>query len=197
MGDFFNVDNKFFQGLGKIIDVICLSAFWFFLCIPIVTAGAATTALYYTVNKVIRNNRSYIGREFWHAFKTNFRQSTIVWLILLLLYAIMGFDCYVMYQYATMWAIYLFPYIARFENQTKMILKNAALIALGNLWKTLLLFVLLLAAAFAVYIFPPAVFIIPCVYMLLANFILEKIFQKYMSPEDLEAEKERNMEYFN
>ena len=129
MGDFFNVDNKFFQGLGKIIDVICLSAFWFFLCIPIVTAGAATTALYYTVNKVIRNNRSYIGREFWHAFKTNFRQSTIVWLILLLLYAIMGFDCYVMYQYAkagvalgkiyivfavlmmlaTMWAIYLFP----------------------------------------------------------------------------------------
>ena len=64
------------------------------------TAGAATTALYYTVNKVIRNNRSYIGREFWHAFKTNFRQSTIVWLILLLLYAIMGFDCYVMYQYA-------------------------------------------------------------------------------------------------
>ena len=60
MGDFFNVDNKFFQGLGKIIDVICLSAFWFFLCIPIVTAGAATTALYYTVNKVIRNNRSYI-----------------------------------------------------------------------------------------------------------------------------------------
>ncbi len=43
----------------------------------------------------------------------------------------------------------------------------------------------------------PAVFIIPCVYMLLANFILEKIFQKYMSPEDLEAEKERYMEYFN
>ena len=70
MGDFFNVDNKFFQGLGKIIDVICLSAFLVFLCIPIVTAGAATTALYYTVNKVIRNNRSYIGREFWHAFKT-------------------------------------------------------------------------------------------------------------------------------
>ena len=76
-------------------------------------------------------------------------------------------------------------------------LEGIALIALGNLWKTLLLFALLLAAAFAVYIFPPAVFIIPCVYMLLANFILEKIFQKYMSPEDLEAEKERNMEYFN
>ena len=62
MGDFFNVDNKFFQGLGKIIDVICLSAFWFFLCIPIVTAGAATTALYYTVNKV-RSEERRVGKE--------------------------------------------------------------------------------------------------------------------------------------
>lgn len=106
--------------------------------------GPATTALYYTVNKVIRNNRSYIGREFWHAFKTNFRQSTIVWLILLLLYAIMGFDCYVMYQYAkagvalgkiyivfavlmmfaTMWAIYLFPYIAQIWESDKDDLKK-------------------------------------------------------------------------
>ncbi len=102
----------------------------------------------------------------------------------------------VLMMFATMWAIYLFPYIARFENQTKMILKNAALIALGNLWKTLLLFACSLQQHCSLYI-PPAVFIIPCVYMLLANFILEKIFQKYMSPEDLEAEKERNMEYFN
>ena len=29
MGDFFNVDNKFFQGLGKIIDVICLIFFMY------------------------------------------------------------------------------------------------------------------------------------------------------------------------
>ena len=217
MGEFFNLDNKFFQGMGKIIDCICLSMLWLMLCVPIVTAGASTTALYYTINKVIRNNRGYMASEFFHAFKTNFKQSTIVWLILLLLYAIMGFDCYVMYQYAkagvsygaiyivfavlmmftTMWAIYLFPYIARFENSTKAILKNGALIALSNLWKTLLLFAVLVAALFATYVFPPAVFILPSVYMLLANFILEKVFKKYMTPEDIEAEKERNMEYYN
>lgn len=217
MGDLFNMDNKFFQGLGKIVDCICLSIIWFFLCIPIVTAGAATTALYYTVNKVIRNNRSYIGREFWHSFKTNFKQSTIVWLILLLVYVIMGLDCYIMYQYAVagvsygkmyiifvvlmafaaMWSIYLFPYIARFENTTKAIMKNAALIAIANFLKTLLLFVILVVAVLIVYLFMPAIFIIPAGYMLLDNFILEKIFLKYMSPEDIEAEKERNAEYFN
>ena len=217
MGEFFNLDNKFFQGMGKIIDCICLSMLWLLLCVPVVTAGASTTALYYTVNKVIKNNRGYMAGEFFHAFKSNFKQSTVVWLILLFLYALMGFDCYIMYQYAkagisygsiyivfavlmifaAMWAIYLFPYMARFENTTKAVLKNAALIALGNLWKTLLLFVIFVAALFAAYIFPPAVFFVPAVYMLLANFILEKVFQKYMTPEDIEAEKERNMEYYN
>ena len=217
MGEIFNLDNKFFQGLNKAIDCICLSFMWLLLCIPLVTAGASTAALYYTVNKVIRNNRSYIWKEFWHAFRTNFKQATIVWLILFLLYGLLAFDTYVMYQFAkqgqsygslyivfpviiifiTMWAIYLFPYMARFENKTKVLMKNCALIAIGNIGKTILLFIVLAAALIITYIFPPAVLIMPAVYMLLANFILEKIFLKYMSPEDIEAEKERNEEYFN
>lgn len=217
MGELFNLDNKFFQGLNKVIDCICLSFMWLLLCIPLVTAGAATTALYYTVNKVIRNNRSYIWKEFWHAFRLNFKQSTIVWVIVFLLYSLLTFDCYVMYQFAkqgasygslyivfvvimlfvTMWVIYLFPYLARFEIKTRLLLKNCALIAIGNIGKTILLLILLVAAVLICYVFPPALLLIPAVYMLLANYILEKIFLKYMSPEDIEAEKERNQEYFN
>ena len=217
MGELFNLDNKFFQGINKVVDCICLSFLWAILCIPVITAGASTTALYYTVNKVIRNNRGYIWHEFWHAFRSNFKQATIIQLILIALYGVMGIDCYVMYQFAkagaaygglyivfgvfmifvTMWVLYLFPYMARFENTTKHIMKNAALIALGNIGKTFLLFVLFAAAVLAAYIFLPAVVILPAIYMLLASFLLEKIFQKYMSPEDLEAERERNQDYFN
>lgn len=217
MGELFNTENKFFQGLNKIIDCICLSFLWMILCIPVVTAGAATTALYYTVNKVIKNNRSYIWTEFWHAFRTNFKQSTLVWLILIVAYAIMGIDCYIMYQFAkvgaaygslyivfavlmlftTMWANYLFPYIARFENKLKATLKNCAIIALLNIWRTILVMILFVAAAAIIYVFPPATLIVPAVYMLLANLVLEKVFVKYMTPEDIEAEKERNEQYFN
>lgn len=217
MGELFNLDNKFFQGINKIIDCVCLSFLWLLLCIPVVTAGAATTALYYTVNKVIRNNRSYIWKEFWHAFRTNFKQSTLVWLILIFIYAIMGIDCYIMFQFAkagvsygslyivfamlmlivTMWANYLFPYMARFENTLKAVLKNCVIIALLNLGKSFVLLVLLLAALVAAYVFFPAIMILPAVYMLLANLILEKVFVKYMKPEDIEAEKERNEEFFN
>lgn len=217
MSEFLNPDNKFFQSFGKIVDVFCLSLLWFLLCLPVVTAGASTTALYYTVNKVIRNNRGYLWKEYWHAFGSDFKQSTVVWLIVLALYALLGIDGYIMYQFAvagasygilyifflvlmafvTMWAQYLFPYIARFEATTKSVLKNGVLLAIGNLGWTLLLFALLAVVVGLTVLFLPAVFFLPAVYMLLANLILERIFAKYMKPEDLEAERERNREYFN
>lgn len=217
MGEFFNLDNKFFQGLNKLIDCFGLSILWLICCIPVITAGAATTAFYYTVNKVIRHGRGYVGREFWHALRVNFKQSTLSWLLVLLLYIILGMDCYVMYQVAqsgsklgilyivfivlmalvTMWGIYLFAYIARFENTTKQVLKNAALIAVGNLPKTLLLFILFVAVCFLIYLLPILIIVLPTIYMLLENFILEKTFRKYMSEEDIAAEDERNSEFFN
>lgn len=217
MGEFFNTDNKVFQGLSKVVDCVCLSILWFVMCIPIVTAGASTTALYYTVNKVIRNNRSYLWKEYWSSFCANFKQAAVIELLLIFLYALLGFDCYVMFQTAkagksygmfyivfvvlmvflSMWAIYLFPYIARFANTTKEVLKNTALIAVLNLGKTILLFVLSAAVLLFIYLFPVALFVVPAAFMLLVNYILEKIFVKYMSAEDIEAEKERNMEYYN
>lgn len=217
MDNIFNLDNKFFQTLGKLVDMICLSVLWLLLCVPVVTAGAATTAMYYTVNKVIRHNRGYMARDFFGAFKSNFKQSTIVWLVALLLYVLMGVDCYIMYQFAqagekygsfyivfivlialvTMWVMYLFPYIARFANTTKNVLKNAFLIALANLIKTILMFVILIAAVVVVFVWPIAIILAPSCFALIQNFILEKIFRKYMTPEDIEAEDERNREYMN
>lgn len=217
MENFFNLDNKFFQGIGKLVDMICLSILWIVLCIPVVTAGAATTAMYYTVNKVIRHSRGYLAREFFGAFKSNFKQSTIVWLILFVMYILMGMDCYIMYQYAkagesygsfyvvfvvlialvTMWAIYLFPYMARFENKTKQVLKNTFFIAIANLGKTVWMFVLFLVAVIMSYIWPFTAVFTPVGFMMMQNLIIEKIFRKYMSEEDIAAEDERNMEYMN
>lgn len=217
MGEFFNLDSKWVQGLGKIIDCVCLSLLWFMCCLPIVTAGAATTALYYTINKVIRHNRGYIWREYWGAFKSNFKQATILNLIMIVMIAFLSLDCYIMYQFAQAgdktgslyvvfvifialvlaWGCYLYPYIARFANKTKLAMKNAALIAIANLPWTVVLFILLCAACLGVVALPPLMFIMPSFYMLLANLILEKVFKKYMSEDDIAAEEERNREFYN
>lgn len=235
MNSFFNTDNKFFHAISKIIDCVGLSALWLICFVPTglmlyfamaagsllfalpcillgIPAGAATTALYYAVNKSVVHERGYVWREFRQSFVRNFKQCAAVSVILTAAAIVMAADIYIMYQYAAsgepagafyiiflimmaflvMWGIYVFPYIARFENTVKLILKNTALIAIGNLWKTVVMFLLLAGMLLLAYLTPYLLLILPALYMLCINFLMEKIFRKYMSEEDLAAEDERN-----
>ncbi len=217
MDQIFNLDNKFFRGVTKIIDCVWVSILWIVCSLPIFTIGASTTALYYTINKCIRNGRSYVSTEFFSSFKSNFKQSTIIWLILMVVYAILGFDFYVMKQFAeageeigkiyicffvfgvfvTMWGFYLFPYVARFENTVKNTFKNSLYMAISNVHWTIIMTVIAIATALVIYLFPPIAIFMPAVYNLCKNIALEHVFLKYMSPEDIEEEKERNQEFYN
>ena len=78
-------DNCVMRALGKIGDKICLNVMWLICCIPIITIGASTTALYTVMLRMVKNEEGYIFRGFLKAFKSNFKQSTLIWLILLLL----------------------------------------------------------------------------------------------------------------
>lgn len=217
MGNFFSFDNAFFRAFDKIINVFCISLLWIVFSLPIFTIGAATTALYYTVNKVLSHGRSYVFKEYWGAFKSNFKQSTIIWLILMVVAGIMGLDAYIMHQYydagnsigklyifflimiafEAIWALYIFPSIARFENTNKAIMKNSALMAVAHLPKTLLMAVILILFILLYWIFPFMIIFIPAAFMWVWSLILEKIFRRYMSEEDLKEEEERNRDFFN
>ena len=206
----FNMDNPFFRMLNKMVDTVILSALWVIFSMPIFTMGAASTALYYTVHKTLRRNRGYIYSNFWNSFKENFKQSTIVWLILLAIYAIFGADLYLTWQFlkagmqwgvmfylflvlilmTIVWTIYIVAYSARFENTKKATMKNAAAIAVVNLgWSFLILF-LFLVGALVIGLIPIMIFLLPAVITLLYDIILERIFRKYMTEEDLAAERE-------
>ena len=240
MSEFFNMDNKLFQGIGKIVDCIWLSVlymvcaipfaftaylayqtasliFWLVSCITAIPLGVATTALYYTVNKVIRHGRGYIWSEFTSSCRSTFKQSAVVTLILSLLAVVLAGDSYIMYHSAkngdklgviyivfiiflafeVAWALYIFPYMARFENKTKQMLKNTAYIAIANLPGTIILLVVFAGMALTAYMFPVIMIVVPAVFMLFANLLLEKVFRKYMSEEDLAAEDERNQEFYS
>ena len=196
--------------LSKMVDTVILSALWVIFSMPIFTMGAASTALYYTVHKTLRRNRGYIYSNFWNSFKENFKQSTIVWLILLAIYAIFGADLYLTWQFlkagmqwgvmfylflvliliTIVWTIYIVAYSARFENTKKATMKNAAAIAVVNLgWSFLILFLFLLGALL-IGLIPIMIFLLPAVITLLYDIILERIFRKYMTEEDLAAERE-------
>ena len=151
------MDNVITRALSKICDMICLNVLWVICSIPIVTIGASTTALYTVMLKMVRNEEGYIFRGFFKAFKENFRQSTIMWLILL----VTSIVCFIDFRVAGVIAgapgtvlrgiffllgffllavmAYTFPLTARYENTIRATLRNAALLSLGRLPYTLLL----------------------------------------------------------
>lgn len=209
----FNFDNKLFVALGKVVDCAILSVLWLVCCLPAITIGVSSTALYYTVHKSIRGNRGYTTKNFFHAFKDNFKPATLSWIVTLAVQIILAMDAYITWQvlqtgnnmgaffyffliliaFSIGWVIYTFAYIARFENTVKITLKNAILMELRHLPWSLLIIILLLLAIFLTWLIPIFVFLMPACIVLIFDLILERIFRMYMSPEDLANEKEKDM----
>lgn len=212
MSGFFSYDSKFTQVMNKIVDIVVLSFFWVLLCLPVVTAGASSTALFTTVRQVLRGNRGYVIRNFFRAFKSNFKQSTGIWLLLLLLFVVFFLDRWILRTYFAaqgsplgslsivftfliiyelVWGIYIFAYISRFELDWKHILKNAAILSVTNLpWSVLMGAMLLGSFALVFYVSPMFAFVLPAACGWIFTIILEKIFRRYMTKEDLEKVQE-------
>lgn len=196
---------------GKLGDIVAVSAWCFVCCLPVFTAGASISALYYAVNKSVCNNRGYVSQEFFSSFKNNFKVTTPGWLIHVALIAVFAFDFYlvgnwqvgwsrilfmalfVILMFAVVsWAIYFQAYVARFDDGLKLGLINSGKLALAGFAKTIFLTLLLLVFLVAGLYFLPAVLVLPGIYGVIAVKILEPAFRKIMSEEDLALENERN-----
>lgn len=205
----FNYDNKVMSIFSKVMDTVILGVLWLACSLPLVTIGASSSAFYYAYNKCVRQDRGYAWKTFFSGFRSNFGQATKLWLMLLglLLFTVadymilnaygdvfplagvlMGFMI-TAFVYLTVWGLYLFPCIARFEMDTKVAGKMAARLVLENpAWSLLL--VLVFAALMLLSFRVSFVGILaPAVYMASANGMLERVFRKYMTAQDLEKER--------
>ena len=91
MGGLFDLDSPVMRFLSKMADLIILNLLAFVCCLPIFTIGASMTALHYVLLKIVRNEEGYVVRGFFKAFKSNFKQATVIWLILLaVLFVLLG-----------------------------------------------------------------------------------------------------------
>ena len=212
MSGFFHADNRLWSSVNSAVDAILLNLMWLITCIPVVTIGAATTAFYYTTHKVIRNQRSGIWKEYWSSFKGNFKQATKTWLIFLAIFVIFYFDINICVEYmktgekigmmafffygllavVLIWFMYVFAYMARFEDNIKTTMKNAAIMAFTNLGYSLLVLVLLAGVLFVFRYVPFFSWFVPAIAMVFINLVLEKVFRKYMSEEELAEEQEND-----
>ena len=171
MDKLFNMDNKFFTVMGRVADLIMLNVVCLICCLPIVTIGASLTALHYVTLKMARNEESYIIRSFFKSFKQNFKQATIINLIMLAVAAVLYMDLnivpslggtmsqvlYVLFIafgiIYLMVFLYIYPVLAKFYNSIKNTFRNAFLMAIRHLPYTILMAVITLI--------PLAVFFVP------------------------------------
>lgn len=157
----FNLDSPVMVFLSKVANLMILNVLTIICCIPIFTAGAAITALYYVTIKMARGDDPYIVRGYFKSFKENFKQATIIWLIMLVVIAIIAVDWRVTLVMMTgngatimkavlfivsflllLTGLYVFPVLSRFENTVKNTFRNAFLISFMNLPKSVLIVVI-------------------------------------------------------
>ena len=198
---FFSYDSKFGQLFLKLAYGCCLNILWLVCCLPIVTIGASTTALYYTSFKIAKDEGSYITKMFFHSFMQNFRHSTVIWLFMLVTGLIIGADAVLLYRLratstgtvAVIWTLllaaifacmiayaivlaYIFPLLSIASNTTANMFKNAFLIGTHYLFVTILIFFIHYAMFFLVVnVFTPLIIFGEGLCALISAHILLKI----------------------
>lgn len=150
MGKIFSPDSPAVKFLWKVADLVALNLVWLICCIPIVTIGPSTAAMYCVARDIAKGEWPGILKSFFKAFKENFKQSLLVFLILLIpicLIAVYLFlassgaldhsvwlkvFCYLAALIIGFVWTYVFPLIAQFDNTLGNTLKNAILLPLAN-----------------------------------------------------------------
>lgn len=196
----FNMENPVWKFIGKLVDVFVVNMLFIICSLPIITFVPSCSAMYYVTLKLVRDEENYPAKSFFNFFKKNIKQGIVLSLITLgtgilfvadiVLYiayageiAGSSFLIVLMIMLLLVWVMvmmYICPVFARFDNSTKNIIKNAALMAVAHLPKTLLM-VLITIVLSVLGVFVPILW-----FGLIAfvnSYILVKIFDKYM-PED-------------
>lgn len=169
MNRFFSHYGSFAAVLTLIADVAIVSAFITIASIPVITVGPALSAGFYVLFQIVREEGAKPGFTFWRQFRADFRFSLpggilLVFLLLVGAYQlalikylpasptwhlVMRAGVLVGMTVITAVGIWFFAYASQFSASFTQTLRNAALLAIARLPRTLsaLLFAILPLAA--------------------------------------------------
>ena len=167
MKSIFNLDSPLMQMLTRIGDMILLNLLFLLCCIPVVTAGASIAAMHKMMQEIVYDVDSSTVKGFFRAFKANFKQATILWIIILVIMLSLGCDVLLITTYfsgseSVKWMFvllavlaalvccvlaYMIPLLVRYENTLREHLTNAAVLAIIKLPRTICLVALNLLPA--------------------------------------------------
>lgn len=172
MKSYFGENSKLVQCGNKLADLMVLNLITLVFCIPVITAGTAITAMHYVLLKIYRNQSPNVCQEFFHAFKRDFKQSTILWLIYLAVGIALGFDYFVVIRQGliqspvfefifyviaaliTFSLTWVFILLSRYQKTTVEIMKDSFIFGSGYFLYTLTMIALFLFPFILLIFFP-------------------------------------------
>jgi len=197
----FSYDSRFSQVIMKLAQGCYLNLLWMVFSIPVFTMGAATAALYRVTLKLARNEEPAVTKQFLRGFREDFRQATVLWLILLGVGILLGADGFITFRMfrsstgavAVVWTLmlalviaaaivyvivlfYVFPLVASVQNTNWAMLKNSFFIGTHYLFCTILVLVIHFAMFFVVVrVFTPLIVFGEGICALLSSYLLARV----------------------
>lgn len=166
------MEGPVYRFLTRIAELILLNGMFLIFSIPIITIGASTTALYSVTLKMVRNEDCGVCREFMQAFKLNFKQSTAIWIILIVsgLVLLMNYSYLQSYDGSLSLIVmlslflftfvylllisFIFPYVARYKNTVREAVINVLKIAVANPNSTILVLIISIGPVVLMFLSP-------------------------------------------
>ena len=158
-------NSPFLQTMGKLSDIVFCNIMFVIFSLPIFTIGASAAALFNCMQKMIEDKEDdLVARDFWRAFKVNFKQATVIWLLSLVVIGILvAFFVITNSMLDYLGRMYLLPFFlivflfwcgfqyvfavqARYQLRIRDVIKNAWLLSLAALpWTVAAILVTVLA----------------------------------------------------
>ena len=158
MNNLFSLENPLMRFLARVFDMIVSNALFLICCVPVVTTGAAIAALNKVTQGIVLDRDFGTIRLFFRAFRENFKQATAAFLVLLLIFLSLACNALLVMIYLTgtlavvlkgvlfvlavlvlAVAVYLFPLMTRYDNALREHVKNAMILAVAKLPRTVVM----------------------------------------------------------
>lgn len=205
----FSPDGIGTEVLRQTGGTIMLTVMWAIGCLPIITIGTSTAALYYAIMKSVRKNCGHPSKEFFRAYKRNLKTGIAATCILLALAGIIGYEIWLVnvngLALGDTWTVaskamlgvlgvigvYIFPVMSRFSVKFSALWKLAFVMAIRS-WYLSLLYVLLFIfmAILQWQVLPmPLILITPGLTVYIGSYLMERAMKKYMPLAEGENEE--------
>jgi len=172
MHTLFNPENKFWNFMGKITDVACMSLLWLITSLPIVTIGASTAAFYSFTLDAVQDMEGGVWSSYFSAFRENFKKATAIWLLQLVLLVFLSVNLYAAWNFylakgilglglfslalfgvivCVCTGLYLYPILVAYDFPVKKVITDSFVMAVGNPHVTISVLVLFFLAGVGIY----------------------------------------------